>query len=76
MAWKIVLSALPGILLIEDDEMIKGEIVNRNNMYEVNMLSVKELHCKFHNYDQAIGYVRGVEATVNLYAKETGRAKK
>lgn len=70
--------------LVRDDGMTKGEIIHKTNdgssdgvkMWEVNLLMVPDLQFRHHDIQQTFGYVRGVEATVNLYAKETGYAKR
>jgi len=81
MAWKIVKDAniLRGqrYLVKDEDGMTKGEIITLDDAkWEVNLMMVPDLQFKHHDLERCIGYVRGVEATVNLYAKETGRDKR
>jgi len=63
--------------LIEDGG-VKGEIVQQNASagWQVNLMMMPDLRFESHSLDRCVGYVRGVEATVNLYAKETELAKK
>lgn len=63
---------------IKDGPMIKGIIFKNDGKqsWTIEMLMVSDLTYIANSFDQAIGYVRGVERTVNIYAKETGRSKK
>lgn len=45
-------------------------------LWKVMLMMIQELTYTTEIRQQAIGYVRGIEATVNLYAKETGRIEK
>lgn len=68
--------------LIVDDGMTKGEVIFKTNgtsmvkMWEVNLMMVPDLTFRAHEIERCWGFVRGVEATVNLYAKETGRDRR
>ena len=63
--------------LIKEDGNTKGELISSHDGgWEVNLLMVPELQFRSEDRSRCVGYIRGVEATVNLYAKETGRDKK
>jgi hypothetical protein len=60
-----------------DGSIMKGDIVKQTwptgrVRYTVQLLMVAELTCRFETLDMAVGYVRGIEAAVKVYAKETG----
>ena len=81
MAWIIVKDRdnATRFLIKDTNDMAKGEIVTPASsgqlLWEVNLLMVPDLTFRNDSFDQCIGYVHGVEATVNLYAKETRDVK-
>ena len=77
MAW-VIIKETEVFYAIKDDGMTKGIIYQNEGKqsWTVEMLMVSDLTYVANSFDMAIGYVRGVERTVNVYAKETGRTKK
>ena len=65
---------------IFDEGLQKGDIVlpagKHPPLWQVKLMMVPDLDYQNASMDQCFGYVRGVEAAVNVYAKETGRTKK
>lgn len=82
MTW-IITKKNDFLYMVTDAGMNKGMITvvpaiadNKIPKFKVEMLMINELTRTFINREEAVGYIRGIEATVNLYAKETGRTKK
>lgn len=59
--------------LIVDDGMAKGDLTFDGVQWKVQMMMVDALGFRNGSLDQCIGYVRGIEATVNLYANDEER---
>jgi hypothetical protein len=53
-----------------------GNRTGDHQQFKVSLLMVPELDFVTQTLQQAVAYVRGVEATVNLYGQEVGAAKR